>query len=226
MRRPFVLINMAATVDGKITSAAREYPRFTSPADRRRMDRLRAGADAILVGAGTARADDPTWHVRDEEMRRLRADLGKPPGLLRVLLSSSADVPPASRFFEDEPGGARVVATVDEAPAERVAALAGKAEVWRCGHARVRIAELLQRLAQRGVERLLVEGGGEVNWQFVDGGWVDELFVTVAPRLLGGRDAPTLLEGAGRAMARQVRLSLVELEREGDELYCRYAVER
>ena len=75
MPRPFVYINMAMTADGKITSAGREYPRFTSALDRKTMDRLRAEADAILVGAGTLRADDPPLHVRDPEARAYRESL-------------------------------------------------------------------------------------------------------------------------------------------------------
>ena len=75
MPRPFVYVNMAMSADGKITSARREYPRFTSEPDRRNMDRLRAEADAMLVGAGTVRADNPTWHVRTEAMREHRRSL-------------------------------------------------------------------------------------------------------------------------------------------------------
>ena len=81
--RPFVYVNMAMTVDGKITSAARDHPRFTSVEDRRNMDRLRAEADAILVGAGTLRADNPRLHVRDTEMQAYRRSLGKGRGCVR-----------------------------------------------------------------------------------------------------------------------------------------------
>jgi 2,5-diamino-6-(ribosylamino)-4(3H)-pyrimidinone 5'-phosphate reductase len=216
---------MAATVDGKITSADREYPRLTSPHDRETMDRLRAEADAILVGAGTARADNPPLHVRSEEMRSYRRSLGKPDSLDRVLVSASLDIELDNRFFEDD-GSARIVATIDGAPAERIAALGGRAEVWRVGAERVDLVELLRRLRDRGVERLLVEGGGELNWSFLEQDLIDELYVTIAPCLLGGRDAPTLLEGRGLEMAAQTRLKLIDLHREQDELYCRWAVVR
>lgn len=226
MKRPFVYINMASTADGKITSAAREYPRFTSPADRARMDRLRAEADAILVGAGTVRADNPKLHVRDEEARRYRASLGKPAALLRVLITASGRVGADSRFFEESDGGARIVATVEQAPQSLLAAFADRAEIWRVGRDRVDLRELLCRLHERGVERLLLEGGGELNWSFLRDGLVDELYLTIAPVLLGGRAAPTLLEGEGFPMQERLRLSLIDLDREGDELFCRYAVLR
>jgi len=226
MERPFVYVNMAMTVDGKITSAAREYPRFTSRHDRDNMDRLRAEADAILVGAGTMRADNPALHVRSAAMREYRRSLGKIDGLHKVIVSARLDLPADCSFFDERFGGDRIVATVDHAPADRVAELGGSCKVWRLGRDRVDIRRLLRRLRERGIERLLVEGGGELNWHFVRHGLVDELFVTLAPTLLGGRDAPTLLEGEGLRMARQQRLALVGLRREGDELYLHYAVER
>jgi len=226
MERPFVYVNMAMTADGKITSATREYPRFTSDLDRRTMDKLRAEADAILVGAGTLRADDPKLWVRDAGMQDYRRSLGKPDGLLRVMVTASVRLDGISRFFEEADGGERIVATVEDAPADRLAAIGSRAEVWKVGREQVDLPELLRRLKQRGVDRLLVEGGGDLNWALVRDDLVDELYVTVAPVLLGGTDAPTLLGGAGLSMKDQRRLRLVDAERQGDELYCRYAVVR
>jgi 2,5-diamino-6-(ribosylamino)-4(3H)-pyrimidinone 5'-phosphate reductase len=226
MNRPFVYVNMAMTADGKITSAGREYPRFTSRIDRRMMDRLRAEADAIIVGAGTMRADNPKLHVRDEEMQRYRRSLGKPDGLLRVLVTASATIDTQNRFFDPEDGGECIVATVAGVGETRLADLRRRAEVWTLGTDRVDLGGLLERLADRGVERALLEGGGELNWWFFRDDLVDELYVTLAPTLLGGRDAPTLLEGEGFPMKAQRRLRLVDLRREGDELFCRYAVVR
>jgi 2,5-diamino-6-(ribosylamino)-4(3H)-pyrimidinone 5'-phosphate reductase len=223
--RPFVYINMAMTADGKITSASREYPTFTSAYDKKTMDRLRAEADAVLVGAGTLRADDPPLGVRDREMREYRRSLGKPEDLARVAVTSSLDLDPGLRFFR-EGTGARIVATVEEAPEERARPLAEVADVWRVGRGRVDLPGLLAKLRARGVERLLVEGGGELNWEIVEQDLLDELYVTIAPFLLGGRSAPTLLEGAGLEMSGLVRLRLAAVDRHGDELYCRFEVVR
>ncbi len=219
-------MNMAMTADGKITSARREYPRFTSTADRRTMDRLRAEADAVLVGAGTIRADDPHLHVRDPGMGAHRRSLGKPRGLVAILVTASGRVDPAWRVFRDDGISERIVATVEDAPGDDLARLAGLAEVWRVGKRSVDLRELLQRLRRRGIERLLVEGGGEMNWAFLRDDLLDELYVTVAPSLLGGRDAPTILEGEGLPMEARRRLRLMDLTRIGDEIFLRYAVVR
>jgi len=226
MDRPFVSINMAMTADGKITSALREEPAFASRFDKKTMDRLRAEADAVLVGAGTLRADDPPLEVRDSEMKEHRLSLGKPEGLVNVLVTASAAVDPGSRFFKGVASARRIVATVLDAPADRLARLAEVAEVWAIGRGRVDLGELLTRLKAHGIERLLVEGGGELNWGFVRDDLVDELYVTIAPALLGGREAPTLCDGEGLAMADQRRLRLVRADVKDGEIFCHYAVLR
>lgn len=225
MDRPFVYINMAMSVDGKITSAAREYPRMTSSQDRTNMDRLRADADAILIGAGTVRSDSPNLHVRAPSMQAYRRSAGRAEGLLKVLVTASLDLDPASRSLEDPDRGGLIIATVEDAPEEKLARFASPVEIWKIGRGRVDLPRLLSRLKARGVERLLGEGGGELNWGLVRNGLVDEIYVTVVPTLLGGRDAPTLLEGDGFSIGRRVRLRLIEVTREDDELFCRYLVE-
>lgn len=226
MDRPFVYVNMAMTADGKITSAAREVPRFASSRDRQRMDRLRAEADAVLLGAETVRADDPPLRVRDPEMQAYRRSLGRPDGILGVVVTATGRLDPRARFFRQSPPSSRVVATVEDLHDDALHPLSAVAEVWRCGRRRVDLAQLLERLRSRGVGRLLVEGGGELHWELVRLGLVDEIFVTLAPCLLGGRLAPTLLDGDGFGMADRTRLALLDLGRHGDEIYCRWAVIR
>src|SRR5215831_9603601 len=147
MKRPYVTMNMAMTADGKITSAAREKPAFSSRQDKKMMDKYRAEADAVLVGAGTLRADDPPLHVRDREMQEYRAALGKPAALLNVLVTASASIDPGSRFFKEGLSSGRIVATVEDADPERLARLRAVAEVWSIGRGTVALPPLLERLA-------------------------------------------------------------------------------
>ena len=223
--RPLVGINMAVTVDGKITSSRREHPAFSSPRDRVHMDRLRAEADALMVGAGTIRADNPTWHVRTKSVRERCLAEGKAASPHRVLVSASGRLSADSRFFETRHGGDSILVTLTATSAEDLEVFRDRAIVWRLGDERVDLVATLNALHEHGVRRLLVEGGAELNWTLFDLDLVDEVHVTVTPTLLGGRDAPTLLGGDGWPMKEQRRLRLLDLEREGDELYCRYSVE-
>jgi len=224
--RPEVVINMAASVDGKITSATRETPSMTSAYDRKLMDELRADADAIVIGAGTLRADDPPLGVCAPELRDRRQKAGKSAELWTVVVSRSLDIDPDSRFFREGTVERRIVATVRTAAAEKVARLRSRATIVQLGDGDIDVVALVELLAQKGVARLLVEGGGELNWAFVRAGLVDEIYLTIAPALLGGRQAPTLLEGDGFAMNDRRRLRLVDVHREDNELYCHYAVLR
>jgi riboflavin-specific deaminase-like protein len=224
-KRPFVFVNMAMTVDGKITSTAREYPTFSSPHDRKMMSHLRAQADAVIMGAGTLRADDPPLHIRDPEALAARARAGKPAELWHIVVSRSLDVDPHANFFKN-PAARRILVSVENAPDAAVRAFDGKAEVWQHGRDRVDLPAFLQRLNESGVQRLLLEGGAELNWEFLSQDLIDELHVTIAPALLGGTGAPTAIGGAGLSMAQQRRLRLIGIKQVEDELYCHYAVKR
>ena len=222
MKRPFTYVNMAMSADGKITSAAREYPNFTSLADRMMMERLRAQADAVLVGANTVRSDDPPLQLRTPEGRHMRETLGKPPGLLNVVVSAGGQIDPDARFFAEQGARGYVLATVEESPLDpRIDKLA---QVWRLGRGHVDLVALSQRLYEHGVRQLLVEGGGEIHWGFIAANLIDEIHLTLCPTLLGGRTAPTILGGEGLAMAAQKRLKLLSVQQEDGELFLHYAV--
>lgn len=222
MTRPHVSLNMAMTVDGKITTAAREYPRFPSPRDRCHMDELRALADAVIVGAESIRRDDPWLHVRDPQVRSVRAKQGKPADLVHVIVSARLDVPADARCFEH--AQRCIVATLDAAPTAH--ALGAKAELWRLGASTVDVARLCERLHQEGVERCLVEGGATLNAAFLAADLIDRLHVTLCPLLVGGASAPSLIGGAGLPLASARWLELVGVERVGDELFCTYDRQR
>jgi riboflavin-specific deaminase-like protein len=220
MARPFVLFNAAVSVDGKLAPASRRKVRLGSDQDRARMDLLRAGSDAILIGAGTLRAEDPPLQVRTPAGRRLRKSEGRSGPLLEILLSRTLRIPSSSRFLRDD-GIPRIIVAPSAAPARRLARLRKRLEVWLAGRASVDPAALLRRLGRRGVRRLLVEGGGEVFAIFLEAGLADEIHLTVTPFLIGGRAAPTLFDGEG-IHGDLPRLRLDLCRREGEEVYLRY----
>jgi len=245
--RPFVFINAATSADGKISTVERRQTRISGKEDFERVDSLRAGSDAIMVGVGTVLADDPSLTVKAGARRAARARAGKDANPLRVVVDSRARTPPnAEVLCKGE--GRRIIAVSELANAdgERVAELGKRAEVLVCGGSgaaesgaaesgaagrgggrggKVDLGKLLARLRQRGVERLLVEGGATLNWSLISQGLVDEIFVYVGNLILGGEDAPTLVDGAGFvAGAGVVKLELLSAERLGEGVLLKWRV--
>lgn len=223
MDRPYTLINVAISADGKISTASRGRVRFSSDADRELMDELRAQADAILLGAQTIRAEDPPVRVRSRARREARRAAGKPAHPLTIVVSRSLDLPLGGRYFSDR-RTAKLVVTTEDAPPELVERVNAYAEVIRVGRGTVDARRLAVLLKTRGIDRLLVEGGGEINFTFLRAGLVDELYLTVCPVIIGGRTAPTPVDGPGFDPSEFPALRLLDVRQHGDEVFLHYQV--
>ncbi len=207
--RPHVFVNAAMSADGKLSTYERRQVRISGAGDFRRVDRLRAGADAVMVGIGTVLADDPSLTVKSPELVAAREASGAAPHPARVVVDSRARTPPDAAVLHRGPG-LRVVGVSAAAPPERIVALGEFATVVVAGEDRVDLALLLERLHDLGVRRLMVEGGGTLIAALVTAGLVDELFVYVGNMIIGGSTAPTLADGDGLSAAGPfVRLDLV-----------------
>jgi 2,5-diamino-6-(ribosylamino)-4(3H)-pyrimidinone 5'-phosphate reductase len=218
-----VVVNAAMSADGKLSSRRREQIAISGPADFARVDRLRADSDAVMVGVGTVVADDPHLTLEDPGLRSEREDAGDAPDPARVVADSRARTPPDARILDD---AATTYALVSEAaPEDRVATLEKRgAETVQVGRERVDLTAGVDALADRGVEQLMVEGGGEVIFSLFDAGLVDELTTFVGGRVIGGRDAPTLADGDG-FVAAFPELSLAGVERLDDGVLLRWDVD-
>jgi 2,5-diamino-6-(ribosylamino)-4(3H)-pyrimidinone 5'-phosphate reductase len=194
LTRPFVFINSAMSADGKISTFERCQVRISGQADKARVDLLRAESDAIMVGVGTVLSDDPSLRVKSQIYREARRTRGLPEDPLRVVADSRARTPPSAKVL----GPGCIVAVTGSAPQERLRSLSStQSEIIVCGKERVDLMELFCRLFDRGVERLMVEGGATLNWSLLKLGLVDELYVYVGAILIGGVNAPTLVDGPG-----------------------------
>ena len=194
--RPHVVVNVAMSADGKLSTRERRQVKISGKHDFSRVDRLKASSDAVMVGIGTVLADNPSLTIKSPELIAGRTDAGRPPHLVRVVVDSQARTPVnADILCKGE--GERVIAVGNGADEKCVNALSGVASVYRSGSRQVDLPGLLAYLASRGVGTLMVEGGGTLIGALFAADLVDELFTFVGNMIIGGRDAPTLSDGAG-----------------------------
>lgn len=212
--RPFVTLKMAASLDGKTAAADGTSRWITGETARADVQRLRAGADAVVVGAGTAIADDPALTVRHEDFVDARPSL-------RVVVDAAGRLQAQGSLFDA--ATPTLIATTDRAPHARVTAWAeAGAEVAVLEHdpaGGVSLVALTELLGKRDVQGLLVEGGATLAWSFVYEELVDKVVMYVAPKLIGGETAPGVLGGAGFApITDALDLTFETLERLGPDL--------
>ena len=211
--RPYLALNFAATVDGRAAISGHSGP-IGSEVDTEVLQRLRTRADAVMIGAGTMRAERYGRMVSDPDYRAWRESVGLAHDPLAVLVSNRLELPWDAKLFTD--GGGEVViftASEDEPPET-----ATPVRVVRHPEG-VDLAEAMAHLrTERGIRSVLCEGGPTLHGRLREEGLADELFLTVAPKLSGG-EAPRILEGA---LAEVGELELVWLLAHGSELFCRY----
>ncbi|MET8165094.1 dihydrofolate reductase family protein [Streptomyces sp. NPDC005329] len=216
MPYPYVLLSAAVSLDGYLDDTTPERLLLSSRADFDRVDEVRASVDAILIGAGTIRADNPRLLVNSPERRAARVAVGRPPYPLKVTVSGSGDLDPAANFWHT--GGEKVVYTTEKG-AERVRALGIAADAVPLGP-ELDWRRLLEHLHDvRGVRRLMVEGGGTIHTQLLRQGLADELQLVLAPLFVGDPAAPRLFGPGGYQGG---RLRLVETRRIEDVVLNRY----
>lgn len=218
--RPYVLLSCAMSADGYIDDATPQRLRLSSPADFDRVDAVRAGCDAILVGAGTVRADDPRLLIRSAARRAQRVARGLPADLTKVTLTWSGDLDPDARFFTTGEAPKLVYAPSPTA-AGLSARLDGLADVIDAGDP-LALPAVLGDLASRGVRRLMVEGGGAVHTLFLTAGAVDELQLVVAPFFIGDPAAPRFVRPGVFPQSPGRPMRLEEVTRIGDLVLLRY----
>jgi riboflavin-specific deaminase-like protein len=185
--RPYVLLSCATSADGYLDDARPQRLILSGPADLDRVDDVRAGCDAILVGAGTIRHDDPRLLIRDPRRRARRAARGLPEHPARVTLTATGDLDPGARFFA--PGAERLVYCATPALPRARARIGEKAVVIDAGDP-LTPDLILNDLAERSVARLLVEGGAHVLAEFLAREFSDELQLAVAPFFVADPVAP------------------------------------
>lgn len=223
-------INVATSIDGKLTTQDRELHAFGGDEDRSLMEDLRADADAVMIGAGTLREEDPLLIIRDPSKVARRIGSGHNPQPIAVIVSNSLDFPvEGSKFFE-YPGRDRFVFTSHEAPSDRFALVSQRARVFQGPtdpESGLDLHWILEQLAENGVSRLLLEGGGALNFAMMAAGLVDEIYHTLCPFVFGGDKAPTSFGGHGFPAKEIHELELKSLRQGASgRLFLRYECRR
>jgi 2,5-diamino-6-(ribosylamino)-4(3H)-pyrimidinone 5'-phosphate reductase len=219
-----VFINAAMSVDGKISSTERAQLKISDEEDLERVDRMRAAVDAIVIGGKTLLNDNPRLTIRSESLRREREKKGFEKDPIKVVVTGSCNVPLDSSFLL-EGNGQKFVFTTKRAVPEDLEVLSSVSKVFVVGEDRVDFHRMLDILARHDVKRVMVEGGATLNFEMIEARVVDEIHVTVSPYIIGGKAAPTLVDGKGFTGDRIKGLDLISCERSGGSLLVKYRLQ-
>lgn len=213
MRKPYVIMNAAVTVDGKVVTVGGDS-RISCEEDLNRLHKLRSEVDAVMVGAGTILADDPSLTVR-----RVK---GRSP--IRVVVDGKARIPPSAKVLRGGPK--TIIAVCSVADRKKVEAIRKTgADVWVFKGSKINLRKLLEKLLELGVKKILLEGGPTLNWEMLRQGLVDEIRISIAPVIIGGERAKTLVEGEGIPLVKKgIKLKLADIKKVGEDLLLVYKV--
>jgi 2,5-diamino-6-(ribosylamino)-4(3H)-pyrimidinone 5'-phosphate reductase len=222
--RPSVVVNVAMSADGKLSTRERRQVKISGAEDFARVDRLKAGCDAVMVGIGTVLADDPSLTVKNPDLKSRRQQEGKGEHPARVVIDSRARISPDASVL-NKGDGLRVVAVAGRADPARVNVLRKKATVIVAGDEEVDLVRVLDELGVMGIRRLMVEGGGTLIAGLVRAGLVDEIYTYIGSIVISGKDAPTLADGPGWITETEfARLTLADTTRLDDGILLHWTV--
>lgn len=218
---PFVFSSFAMTADGKIAFANGKFVPFGSKRDLEHLYELRATANAVLCGARTVEATGTILGTGGGKFRELRLKRGLAEFPLRIIVSGSGSINPRAAIFKRRFSPIIILTTarISKANLQKLRTVADEVKI--CGETKIDFRAALRWLRKKwNVKRLLCEGGGELNGALFRANLVDELHLTICPKIFGGRDAPTIADGQGFShLAAAARLQFKSVQRVGKELF-------
>lgn len=220
--RPYTVLSCGVSLDGYIDSATEQRLLLSNEADFDRVDQVRADSDAIMVGAGTVRRDDPALVVRSADRQQRRVEQGAAATPVKVTVTAEGDLDPTAQFFATG-DCEKFVYCASQSAAKMSEVLDGIATVID-GGPDVSMRSISEDLHQRGIRRLMVEGGGTTHTQFLTEGVADELQLAVAPLFVGDSRAPRFVSDGEFPWCAEHRADLVEARPIGDVVLLRYAL--
>ncbi|WP_043511456.1 MULTISPECIES: dihydrofolate reductase family protein [unclassified Actinoplanes] len=220
--RPYILLSCGMSIDGYLDDTSADRLLLSNDADFDRVDEVRAGCDAILVGASTIRQDNPRLLIRSAQRRARRLVRGKPANPVKVTVTGRGDLDPEAAFFTAGESAKLVYCATGALAATRDRL--GAAATVVDGGDPVDVRRVSADLARRGVRRLMVEGGGTMHTQFLTGDLADELQLVIAPFFVGDSRAPRFVHDGDFPAGPKNRARLAEVRQIGDVVLLRYAL--
>jgi 2,5-diamino-6-(ribosylamino)-4(3H)-pyrimidinone 5'-phosphate reductase len=213
MKKPYVIINCAISADGKLALPNRNQIKISSKEDIERMYQLRNNCDAVLVGIGTVFSDNPKLTVKNKYVKN-------PKNPIRIILDSKCRTP-LNSYVLDNSSKTYIITSQ-----KCIRKFGINIEIIKCKKNKegyINLKELLIELKSRGINKLMVEGGGTVIWNFIKHGFFDDLYVYTAPFLIGGKNTPTMADGLGIDDEKsKILLNIIEMKRLGDGFLIHY----
>lgn len=217
-KKLFIYTNFAVSLDGKIATHEREHPK-PSRIDWRKMNELRSRADAVLIGANTLRPFQGSCKVTHPAViKGLNKSFCQP---LNVVLSRTMSLGLEWPFFND-PAIHRLIVTPRGHSKNKLKKFNAVAEILEYDPTKPYPAQLIKALEKKKISSLLIEGGGNIMFPWVEANWIDEWNITLMPKIIGGKDAPTMVEGKGFSFNEIKKYKLKKLEKHADELFLTY----
>ena len=215
VNKPYIILSAAMTIDGKIASKAGD-PDLSDEQDWKEVHKLRTQVDAIMVGKGTILKDNPKLHIKYYENK----------GYYRIVVDSNLSIPIDSKVIDFQPETyPTIICTTENAPTEKIKEFEAKnIKIIKSGiGSQVDIVKLILQLYDLDIKSILLEGGGTLNWSFIKNNLVDEMRITIAPWIVGGRDAISLVEGKGfEKMVQAPRFKLTEVVNRDNYVILKY----
>ncbi|HJT80078.1 MAG TPA: RibD family protein [Chthoniobacterales bacterium] len=229
LSRPFVMATFAMTVDGKITSRTFSPVDFTSRADKQHLVRQRSLGDAVLIGHSTLKQDNVRLGIANAELRNERIARGQTAYPLRVIVSNEGKIDAGLNIFHTDPAASApiVIFSTTRMPRNNRCALMNHATLHLTTDRQVDLSEMLHRLkTDYRVKKVACEGGAALFRSLLEQDLVDQLNLTIAPYLFGGKDAPTLTGLSKKFLPKSVECRLKDMRVVGDECFLTYRIKR
>ncbi|MDX1797027.1 MAG: 2,5-diamino-6-(ribosylamino)-4(3H)-pyrimidinone 5'-phosphate reductase [Candidatus Lokiarchaeia archaeon] len=213
--RPYIILSSAMTLDGKIASKIGDSE-ISDDQDWKEVHKLRTEVDGIIVGKNTIIKDNPKLHIKFYEHN----------GYYRIIFDSDLSIPLESKVITFQPDiYPTIICTTDDASSERIRDFEARGvRIIKSGiDKKVDILNLMPKLYNMGIQRILLEGGGTLNWSFIKNNLIDEIRLLIAPWMIGGKDAISLVDGDGfETMAQAPRYKLHEILNRDNYLVLKY----